>query len=309
MKSFWTAALLLFVTAGVFFWAQSTRAQSEGPGALAAAAAANTATSTTTQMIAHGISSVASKMYLPKEPGAPSTPAVPSATKTPAQKAASALSQVSAAVKEAEQPIPVQSWDPDDSRRTLFVEIARKKLTLEAPLGMCFIDRTIPVQETAYNMMASEAERNDDQVMLAAFMACSGLNDPDSWSNGLPDSGYITWLNPAVGRTTPMSRQDYLDMREAHFKHYAENRALSLTPDKKLHRTADNVSLGLTGKEGDVGLSRQGTMVISTTTVGHVPLEITLHYVTDDFEAVPPTIEELYAEMDKLVAQQIALNE
>jgi hypothetical protein len=153
------------------------------------------------------------------------------------------------------------------------------------------------------------AERNRDQVMLGAFMACNQVNDPDVWNDGLPGFGYVTWMNPAIGVRTPMSRQDYLDMREAYFPQYVKSRAAVLTPEKKVHRNSDNVSLGLSGKEGDPALHRSGTVIVSTTTLDHIPIEITLHYAGGGY-GMPPLIQpaELYPVMDKLMAQQIALN-
>jgi hypothetical protein len=196
-----------------------------------------------------------------------------------------------------------------DPRRTLFAVVQQHKLALEAPVGMCFLDQTDPRQAMSYAVLASMAERNNDQVLLGAFMACDAVNDPGVWNEGLPGFGLVTWLNPSIGPRTAMSRQDYLDMRESYFMQYVKARAVTLTPDKKVHRNGDNVSLGLTGREGDPVLRRSGTVIVSTTTLDHIPVEVTLHYSGGGYGAAPlPLPAELYPVMDKLMAQQIALN-
>jgi hypothetical protein len=194
-------------------------------------------------------------------------------------------------------------------RRTLFAVVQQHKLALEAPAGMCFLDATDPRQAGSLAALAAMAERNGDQILLGAFMACNQVNDPDAWNDGLPGFGTVTWLNPAIGEKTAMSRQDYLDMRESYFPQYAKGRAPGLTADKKVHRNGDNVSLGLTGKEGDPSLHREGTVIVSTTTLDHIPIEITLHYTGGGYGA-PPLLKpaDLYPVMDTLMAQQISLN-
>jgi hypothetical protein len=197
------------------------------------------------------------------------------------------------------------------ARRTLFVKAGTEKLALEAPVGMCFVDRTSPIQEATYDVLSGIVERNGDQSVLGVFMGCDQVGDSSAWENGMPTFGFVTWLNPFIGRTIKMSRGDYLDMREAFFHDYAKMKAgFAMAADGKVHRNADNVSLHLTGNEGLAGMQRKGAIVIATTTVKHVPLEFTLHYAAqgDLGQVPPPPASELYALMDKLVAQQIALN-
>lgn len=190
-------------------------------------------------------------------------------------------------------------------RTTLFVVAGEKKIGLEAPEGMCFLDPTSPLQNAIYHALAAGAERRGDQVMMAAFMDCNNISSPDAWYDAMPNMGFVTWMNPAVGARTDMSRADYLDMREASFIAYAKAAAPGFAVEKKVHRDANTVAVGMTSPEKRPPPERRGTNVLATTLVDQVPIEITVHY--DGKPA--PTASAIYALMDKLMAQQIALNE
>jgi hypothetical protein len=209
------------------------------------------------------------------------------------------------------KPPPPPPKPAQNARRTLFVEIGQKKLRLEAPKKMCFLDRTSPLQEKIFLLLSTAVEKRHDQVLLGVFMACDGIMSPEDWLNGMPDAGFVTWLNPSIGETTPMNRQDYLDMREASFPQYAKSRALGLALDKAVHRNAYNVSLGVSDEQPAVdGIRHKSTNVLSTTILRHIPVEVTLHYTGDIYAGKAPLeFPEAYAAMDKLMAQQISLNE
>ena len=153
-------------------------------------------------------------------------------------------------------------------------------------------------------------QKKGDQVLLAVFADCNNLANYGgtvSLSEILFNTGVVTWLNPSIGESTPMSRQDYLDMREASFRQYAEKGAggLGILLDEHTHRTESNVSLGMTGMVKMQFEEKDSSGVLATTTIKHIPIEVMLRYTRND----PPSIESLYTMMDKFMAQQIALNE
>ena len=198
-----------------------------------------------------------------------------------------------------------------DTRRTLFVEVAQRKLRLEAPVKMCFLDRTSPVQQGVYLTLSSLVERHGDQVLLGVFMQCDNITSPQSWQDGMPNVGFITWMNPAIGETSTMSRADYLDMREASFPKYAKGRDIGSKPDKAVHRNEKDVSLAFTDEgPGQDGTKKKSTSIVAATLIKHIPIEITLH-LTGDAAAnkEAPKFPEAYAMIDELIAQQITLNE
>ena len=108
-----------------------------------------------------------------------------------------------------------------------------------------------------------------------------------------------------------MSRADYLDMREASFPKYAKGRDIGSKPDKAVHRNEKDVSLAFTDEDpGQSGMKQKSTSIVAATLLKHIPVEITLHLTGDaatNKEA--PEFPEAYATMDKLIAQQITLNE
>ena len=208
------------------------------------------------------------------------------------------------------QPKPVEKRTYD-TRRTLFVEVAQRKLRLEAPLKMCFLDRTVPMQEGIYLLLSSLTERRGDQVLLGVFMQCDNITSPSGWLNGMPDAGFVTWMNPSIGETSTMSRADYLDMREASFPKYAKGRDIGAKPDKAVHRNENAVALAFTDDApGQDGTKQNSTSIIATTLLRHIPVEITLHLTGNaDTNKEAPKFPEAYATMDELIAQQITLNE
>ncbi|MDE2336520.1 MAG: hypothetical protein KGL10_04350 [Alphaproteobacteria bacterium] len=194
------------------------------------------------------------------------------------------------------------------ARRTLFVAAWNTTLKLQAPEGMCFVDRTMAAQTEDWNRLRKVAGRTHDQILLAAFMRCNQIDGTGNWEKGAPDYGIVTWLDPAIGATTKMSRRDYLDMREASFRAYAGTRFPHLTAPPAAHRTADDVSVVLTGMEpgpgGDPGIANPSAVVIATTLLRHVPVEFTLHYAG----AHAPDAAALSNMADTLAKQLILLN-
>lgn len=195
-----------------------------------------------------------------------------------------------------------------DFRRTLVVPVGQIKLLLEAPRGMCFIDQSSARENTLYRDVAEMVTKKSDQVLLAIFSACDSLaNLGNSFvvKNPTLNVGTVSWLNPSIGERTGLSRQDYLDMREASFHQYVGNSANGLHLDTAVHRTDKNVSLGMTG-ELDIKFEKFKTAaVLTTTSIRQVPIEVMIRYTGDKLTS----LDNIYPLMDKFIAQQIALNE
>ena len=199
---------------------------------------------------------------------------------------------------------------PIDSRRTLFVPVGQKTLMLETPPNMCFLDQTSKKEGLIHQTFSNLIQKTGEQVLLAVFADCNSLANYGgtvSLSEILFNTGVITWLNPSIGESTSMSRQDYLDMREASFRQYAEKGAvgLGIRLDDNMHRTGSNVSLGMTGMVKIKSEEKESSSVLATTTIRRIPIEVMLRYTRKN----PPSVENLYIMMDKFMAQQIALNE
>ena len=170
---------------------------------------------------------------------------------------------------------------PIDSRRTLFVPVGQKTLMLETPPNMCFLDQTSKKEGLIHQTFSNLIQKTGEQVLLAVFADCNSLANYGgtvSLSEILFNTGVITWLNPSIGESTSMSRQDYLDMREASFRQYAEKGAggLGILLDEHTHRTESNVSLGMTGSVKMQFEEKESSSVLATTTIRHIPIEVML---------------------------------
>lgn len=188
-----------------------------------------------------------------------------------------------------------------DVPRTLSLAVGETNLQFAPPDTMCFLDRTAAAQNSVYSMLSSAVERNNDEMVLAVFMPCSNVSVLDTPDGSGVDIGFIAW-NAQTGDHTRLNRQDYLDMREASFPSYTKTRGLGTTLDRKVHRTHNDVALALS----DVEDGKKSIVVMATTTLRHVPVEITLRYADN---SKINTFALAYAEMDRIIDQQIKLND
>jgi len=203
-------------------------------------------------------------------------------------------------------PAAAQIFHTSDPRRTLHAAVGQKSIVLEAPAGMCFLDRTgSATQRSSFAAIGGITEARGDQMVIGVFMPCE-LN-PQEWLERMPDFGTVSWVSSLDKDKTKLTRTEYLDMRESYFVSYAQTAAgENYKPEgKKPHRDKDSVSLALSGEETtQAGGKQKVVAVYTTTTLRDVPIEISSYYGD---EKLPP-VDELYNRAGKLVAQQIALN-
>ena len=225
--------------------------------------------------------------------------------------------------------------DPLYYRRTLFVPVGERMLVLEAPVEMCFFDRTEYAQHILHDQLKEQMDQKHKESALAFFMPCldlAAIEGGQTPSEPLPVLGSVSWLNPMIGEETKMPRAEYLDMRETSFRDYGLGKindfhADALKADKKtgdetgmtaslfdpekykfddsVHRTENGISLGYTS---DVDFNYQKYHVdgiLATTVIRRIPVEFSLRYAGQETHDTAA----LRALMDKFVAQQITLNE
>lgn len=201
--------------------------------------------------------------------------------------------------------------NPLDHRRTLFVPVGQKTLILEAPKNMCFLDRSDATDAAMYKVMQDEVQKKKDQILLAVFGDCTSvaqLGNAADLDALKMNAGYITWMYQSVGETTGMNLADYLDMRESAFKPYIETSQIFLPGfkmDGAVHRVSNNVAQAMSGQIKTEWETLNGAAVVATTSVRNTPIEITIRYTGKEI----PSPAERYALIDKMVAQEIALNE
>lgn len=224
---------------------------------------------------------------------------------------------------------------PEDYRRTLFAPVGQDMLVLEAPKGMCFLDPSKYSEGSIFRLMAAVESKKGLGVLLGVFSPCTDIANIGNGPHGekVLSAGSIVWLNPSVGERTPMEKSDYLDMREPtwkadvqkqitqmegmekDFRKMSEGEAViasmpggleDYTFEDNVRRTQDGVSIGYTHDIGSGYEKTRTISVVATTSLRHYPVEIALRLnATDDgYE-----MEDAHALMDKIVAQQSALND
>lgn len=211
-------------------------------------------------------------------------------------------------------PAPAQYYPggPLDWRRTLFAPFGQTTLHFEAPLGMCFLDQTDPVEAGAIDIIREELKAKSKQTLVAVFADCMqiagiGKVNAAGESSGMTDVGLVTWLNEK-GERAGMDRETYLDAREMTMQNYTRaGLAGYLNPmiDTEGRRTPDGVSLGFTA-ETEISYQKYKTVgVTGATLIRGFPIDFMMTHT-----AKRPTKEkqELYDLMDKFLAQQVALN-
>jgi hypothetical protein len=208
-------------------------------------------------------------------------------------------------------PAPAQYFPggPLDWRRTLFAPFGQTMLHFEAPLGMCFLDQTDPMEAGAINALREELKAKSKQTLIAVFADCmqiAGIGKSVE-GNDLGDVGLVTWLNEK-GEKSPVDRATYLDYREDTLPNYTRaGLAGYLRPviDEDVNRTADGVSLAFTA-ETEISYQVFKTVGITgATLIRQFPIDF---LITHTAKKPKKDKEELYKLMDKFLAQQIALN-
>lgn len=130
--------------------------------------------------------------------------------------------------------IAAQAREPNpmwEMRRTVVMPFGQHRVTLEAPLGMCFLDESQYLEGAMVKHMRKLGHDTDGGNLVAMFADCDelekftqgpqlaaqtmpGLEPPDA---SLNYQGTISWLAPKLGRA-PIGISEYLDMREKSFR-------------------------------------------------------------------------------------------
>ncbi len=224
-----------------------------------------------------------------------------------------------------------QRHDPLSDRRTLFVPFGQKKVALELPQGLCFLDGNAPLESGLFDKMKAEVHAEGKGLLMAFFTTCldvAGIG-VEGANAGLPPfmtRGMVVWMNPYIGETFAQGRETFLDVRAASFARYvpatltqrnvmpaadaAEGRGEALTDvDPQPHRTQDSVSLAWRAPLDIQFEKYTATGITGTTLLRGFPVEVVFSQTTLDGGAAPAkTGEELYTMMDAFMAQQVKLN-
>jgi hypothetical protein len=208
-------------------------------------------------------------------------------------------------------PAPAQfpGGGPLDWRRTLFAPFGQVMLHFEAPLGMCFLDQTDPVEAGAINLLREELRTRSRQTLVAVFADCLQIAaiGKDVEGNDLGDVGLVTWLNEH-GEKAPVGRDIYLDMRADTLpNHTRAGLAGYLRPviDDQARRTPDGVSLAFTAETEIAYQTFRTVGITGAALIRQFPVDF---MITHTAKTPQKDKKELYELMDRFLAQQMALN-
>jgi len=209
------------------------------------------------------------------------------------------------------KPAPAQYFPggPLDWRRTLFAPFGQTMLRFEAPLGMCFLDQTDPVEAGAINLLREELKAKSRQTLIAVFADCLQIAGIGKGIEGhdLGDLGLVTWLNEK-GEKVRLDRETYLDYREDTLPNYTRaGLAGYLRPliDEDVRRSPAGVALAFTA-ETEISYQTFTTVGITgAALIRQFPVDF---LITHTARKPQKAKEDLYKLMDKFLAQQIALN-
>lgn len=208
-------------------------------------------------------------------------------------------------------PAPAQYYPggPLDWRRTLHAPLGQVMIRFEAPLGMCFLDQTDPLEAGAINLLREELKIRSRQTLVAVFADCMQIAGIGKGAEGndLGDVGLVTWLNEK-GEKANVGLETYLDLRESTMpNHTRAGLAGYLRPviDEDVRRTPAGVSLAFTA-ESEISYQTFKTIGITgATLIRGYPVDF---MITHTAKQPQKEKQELYDLMEKMLAQQIALN-
>ena len=116
-------------------------------------------------------------------------------------------------------------------RHTLTMPFGQRTMTLEAPLGMCFLDESQYLEGSVIKQLRGSGTSSDGGLLMTMFANCDELEkfsqlpqlqadtppgvDPPKAE--LSHEGSISWMSPKLGKA-PMTVPEYLDMRAPHFR-------------------------------------------------------------------------------------------
>lgn len=195
-----------------------------------------------------------------------------------------------------------------DYRRTLFAPFGQKTLRLEAPQGMCFLDETNYSERQIMNRVREAISEDLQQQLVAMFVDCLQLSGAARTASGFVfDSGFFSWPEKP-GEKVPPTLEEYLalqkPMEEEAVKAMLDG-YIELDIDDTPHTSAGGVAVGYNGIFESSYEKIHTVGVAGVTMLQGLPVILG---VTHSAKKLEKNKDELYALVDKMLIQQVALN-
>lgn len=198
-------------------------------------------------------------------------------------------------------------------RQTLTLSFGQKKVQMEAPKNMCFLDMTNAAQNSLIADLRLQSWKTRKYVVMTVFADCRemanmGINKD---MNMLSRIGIIRWMNPEIGPSNGLDLDAYLTMREVAFRSNIANdltQFRSVTLDKEARRLDHAIAIGYLGKSEIESQPYNTVGVDATTSIKNIPVDITIMQTTSTLDKASTDTEPFYDLMSEFVEQQIFLN-
>jgi hypothetical protein len=199
--------------------------------------------------------------------------------------------------------------DALDYRRTLFAPFGQKTLRLEAPQGMCFLDETNYTERQIMNALRQFLSEKTQHSLVAAFVDCLQMSAVGQGSQDvrLTDGGIFTW--PVVpGEKIPATLEEYLAQRDTTDEESVRSMLvdfIDLQVDETPQQSDAGVTRGYTGTFESSNEKIKTVGVAGITLIQGMPVAINISH---SGKKLTRTKDDLYALMDKMLQQLVALN-
>lgn len=228
----------------------------------------------------------------------------------------------------AEDPLRIAFESPNF--KTMMVRAGDQSLWIEPPAGMCFVDRTVPLQNLIFE--SSQSFLKGEAVVLGAFAGCEEISQSRN-NAGLTFfrmGGYIAWLNPTFAPDLKIAREDFLQVFGAMVGDFAKsdyqksidaygetslwkqknaslNAFIPRHPvfSERTWQTPLMTAAGYTAQSDIFGRNWHYSSLIGGTMLRGVPLAINISYT--DLE--PVELDEIALQMDALTRSLVYRNE
>lgn len=216
--------------------------------------------------------------------------------------------------------------------KTMMVRAGNQSLWIEPPAGMCFVDRTVPLQNLIFE--SSQSFLKGEAVVLGAFAGCDELNQSRANKTGgltfFKMGGYIAWLNPTFAPDLKITRDDFLQVFGTMVQEFAKsdyqksldaygetsrwqqkNAALNAfipgNPvfSEQTWKTPLMVAAGYTAQSEVFGRNWNYSSLIGGTMLRGIPLAINISYT----DPQPMELDEVALQMDALTRSLVHRNE
>lgn len=198
-------------------------------------------------------------------------------------------------------------------RQTITLPFGERNILIDAPNGMCFMDKSNPKQASFINTLRDQSWKGRKNVVMTLLADCREILGLENSKDPVPLSRMLIlrWLNPDIGENSDMIPNDYLDMREVSLRAYTLKNLTqfhSVKVEDAPKRMDNAVGIGYVGTSMIDGAPFITVGVDATTLVQDIPVEITYMKTNSSIDKPDQKTEPLFKFVSKFIDQQLTIN-